>query len=310
MYQPKHPSGYCPNLCSVYRKMLGKSRKTTFSRLLINTIRILKIGQTMAYCAYIYTFKNSNEYEFKWAGNYGAKGEKRAPKVKATPEQIKRQNQWKREKYCKRVIKLNFKNGDLWCTILYPKGTRKPIDEVKNDMKKFLRKLRTKYKKRDDELKFVDRIEIGARGGIHIHMICNHSEGDSPIDVIIQEAWTEGRVHFERFGGNEEDYQRLADYIVKAPNEEQEEKIKEREDSEDNKKALVAYSSSRNLQRPVPERKEFKRRTVRKLIEDGPKPTPGYYIDNSSIVSGVNKYTGMSYLYYTEIKIDPGGGSG
>ena len=46
------------------------------------------------------------------------------------------------------------------------------------------------------------------------------------------------------------------------------------------------------------------------MIEDGPKPTPGDYIDKSSIVSGVNKYTGMSYLYYTEIKIDPGGGSG
>lgn len=290
--------------------MLGKSRKSAFQGRFINTIRILKIGQTMAYCVDIFTFKNSKEYEFKWAGNYGAKGEKRAPKVKATPEQIKRQNQWKREKYSKRVMKLNFEKGDLWCTILYPKGTRKPIEEVKDDMKKFLRKLRTKYKKRGDELKFMYRIEIGARGGIHIHMICNHSRGDPPIDMIIQETWTEGRVHFERFGGEEEDYQRLADYIVKAPNEEQEEKIKEREDSEEDKKALIAYSSSRNLQRPVPERKEYKRRTVRKMIEDGPKPTPGYYIDKSSIISGVNKYTGMSYLYYTEIKIDPGGGSG
>lgn len=290
--------------------MLGKSRKSAFQGRFVNTIRILKIGQTMAYCVDIYTLKNSKEYEFKWAGNYGAKGEKRAPKVKATPEQIKRQNQWKREKYSKRVMKLNFEKGDLWCTILYPKGTRKPIDEVKDDMKKFLRKLRTKYKKRGDELKFMYRIEIGARGGIHIHMICNHSRGDTPIDMIIQETWTEGRVHFERFGGEEEDYQRLADYIVKAPNEEQEEKIKEREDSEEDKKALIAYSSSRNLQRPVPERKEYKRRTVRKMIEDGPKSTPGYYIDKSSIVSGVNKYTGTSYLYYTEIKIDPGGGSG
>ena len=37
------------------------------------------------------------EHEIKCAGRYGAKGEKRAQKKKATPEQIKKQNQWNRE---------------------------------------------------------------------------------------------------------------------------------------------------------------------------------------------------------------------
>lgn len=252
----------------------------------------------MAYCVDIFRFPYSIEYEYKWAGNYGAKGQKRKPKVKATTEQIKKRNQWKKEKYSKRVMKLNFKKGDLWCTILYPKGTRKPIEEIREDMKKFLRRLRGKYKKRNDKLKFMYRIEIGSRGGIHIHMICNHSEGDIPIDMVIQDTWTEGRIHFERFGGKEEDYERLGDYLVKPPPEEQEDNIKKTSGG----KALIAYSSSRNLARPVPERKEYKRRTVRKLIEDGPKATPGYYIPKDKIVSGVNPYTGMSYLYYTEVR--------
>lgn len=261
----------------------------------------------MAYCVDIYRFPSSIEYEYKWAGNYGAKGEQRAPRCKASPEQIKKQNQWKREKYSKRLMKLNFKKGDLWCTILYPKGTRKQIEDVKTDMRKFLRKLRAKYKARGDDLKFMYRIEIGSRGGIHIHMICNHSGGDPTIDMVMQDTWTEGRVHFERFGGEEEDYKNLAEYIVKAPNEEQEKQIVEKTD-EKGRKSLIAYSSSRNLIRPEPERKMYRRRTVRKLIEAGPQPTEGYYIDKKSMIYGVNPYTGMAYLYYTEVKVDPGGG--
>jgi hypothetical protein len=43
---------------------------------------------------------------------------------------------------------------------------------------------------------------------------------------------------------------------------------------------------------------------MKKLIDEGPKPTPGYYIDVESIYYGVNKYTGMSYYQYTECRIE------
>lgn len=259
----------------------------------------------MAHRIDIYRFPGSNEVEVKWAGKYGAKGEKRAPKQKATPEQVKKQNRWKKEVYAKRVMKLNFTKGDLWCTILYPKGTRKGIEFVKKDLGKFFRRLRKAYKERDQKLKFMCRIEIGSRGGIHIHMLCNQTSGEPPIDMVIQSAWTEGRVHFERFGGGEEDYERLSGYMVKSQNEEQMDKLAPEE-----RKVLRAYSSSRNLKRPKPERKDYRRRTVRKMIENGPTPTPGYYIVKDSIKSGVNPYTGTSYLYYTEVKLASGGGGG
>ncbi|MGN0338620.1 MAG: hypothetical protein ACI4EE_14095 [Lachnospiraceae bacterium] len=259
----------------------------------------------MAYIRDTYTFPRSLEHEIKWKGKYGAKGEKRAPKTKATPEQILKQNAWKKEVQSRRVMKLNFRKGDLWCTILYPKGTRKGIDEVKKDMARFLRKLRRAYRERGEDLRFMYRIEIGSRGGIHIHMICNQTRGEPPIDMVIQSAWTEGRVHFERFGGEEEDYVRLSSYLVKPQNEEQMDKRTPEE-----RRVLRAYSSSRNLKRPVPERKEYRRRTTKKLIREGPTPTPGYIIDKNSIVCGINHFTGLSYMYYTEILIDPGGDSG
>ena len=46
----------------------------------------------MAYSKKIYRFKDSNEYEYTYAGKYGAKGEKRAKKKKPTREQIQKQN--------------------------------------------------------------------------------------------------------------------------------------------------------------------------------------------------------------------------
>lgn len=254
----------------------------------------------MAYIVDIYRFNNSIEYEFKWKGNYGAKGEKRAARQKATPEQIKKQNQKQKEKYTRRLIKLNFSKNDIWCTFLYPKGTRKGIEEVKDDFKRFLRRLRTKYKARDSDLKFIYRIEVGSKGGIHIHMLCNHIEGSPPIDTVIQELWTHGRVNFQRFGGQEEDCEKLAEYIVKMPTDEAQKQIEELYSGDS--KALIAYSSSRNLLRPVAERKEYKRRTLRKIIDDGIQPTKGYQIKKDSVYIGINQFTGMSYIYYTEIK--------
>ena len=116
--------------------------------------------------------------------------------------------------------------------------------------------------------------------------------------------WTHGRINYELLyesGG----YADLAEYIVKQPTEEIEGQLSMF--TEDERKKLVSYSTSRNLIRPQPERKEYRRWTLKELVENGPKPTPGYYIDKDSIVCGVNRYTGMSYYRYTEYRIERGG---
>ncbi|MGB8452769.1 MAG: hypothetical protein WCD89_10580 [Anaerocolumna sp.] len=256
----------------------------------------------MAYWKDTWKFTNSNEYEYKYAGKYGAKGEKRGKRKKATPEQIKKQNQCNREKKMRRLIKANFVPDDIWNTLKYPEGTRKDIEEVKKDLTKFLSDTRKEYKKHGEILKFVYRMEIGELGGIHVHILINRIRG-ADTDLIIQDCWKHGRVNYEsiyEYGG----YKKLANYIVKPPSEDKEMEMQLSLFPEEERKKLIKYSSSRNLIRPEPDRTEYRRWTVRDLIKNGPKPTPGYYIDQESIHYGVNQYTGMSYYQYTEYRIE------
>ena len=92
-----------------------------------------------------YSLGSSNEYEIKYKGNFGAKGEKRAKRHKATPEQIARQNQHNRQKKVRRTIKLNFEPGDLWVTLKLLKGVRICIQEFRAMFKKFLDGMRYEY---------------------------------------------------------------------------------------------------------------------------------------------------------------------
>ena len=225
-------------------------------------------------------FKNSIEYEFKYKGKYGAKGEKRAKRKRATPEQIKIQNQRNREKNVRRLIKANFGENDYWITLKYPKGTRLKIEDVKKHMKKFLDKTRKDYRKRNESFRFMYRMEIGKRGGIHIHILLNRI---TDADLIIKKNWEQGMTDFTlayEAGG----FRRLAEYLVKPPI-----------DGTDPEGKAARYHPSRNLVRPQRERKEYTHWTVRRLIHEGPTPTPGFYIVPDSIVTGVNPYTGMSY---------------
>lgn len=253
----------------------------------------------MAYQENMWEFEDSIEHEIHFMGRYGAKGEKRAARIHATPEQIRKQNQVQREKRLRRTIKANFQKNDLWLTLKYPAGTKKTIDEVKHDLRNFLSRLKRRYKKHDEELKFIYRIEIGSRGGVHCHMIVNRIR-DTQTDVLIQDAWTEGRVNYESLydqGGFDD----LAKYLVKEPKPgaaEETEKL-----SPEDRKKIFAYSSSRNLIRPIPKKKYFKRRTLRKMIEAGITPRAGFYIVKDTVRGGINPFTGTSWLSYTEEKI-------
>lgn len=257
-------------------------------------------------------FPGSIEYEYKYAGNYGAKGEKRQKKKKATPEQIKKQNQLNREKKMRRLIKANFSEGDLWTTLKYPKGTRKELSEVKKDIKIFIRQLRAAHRKFDVELKFIYRLEIGRCGGIHFHILTNRIRGETSSDILIQRLWTHGRASHTsiyEYGG----FKDLAEYIVKQPDSAIDEQLSMFDVNE--RKEFIKYSSSRNLVRPEPEKKKRTHMTMRKLVEqcnrgDGPVPTPGFYIDRDSVHIGVNRFTGMSYLRYTEYRIKAPGKDG
>lgn len=260
----------------------------------------------MAYTMYKYVFPNSIEYEIHWIGRYGAKGEKRAQKIKPTKEEVKKQNQKRRETYIRRVLKLNFIRDDLWTTFIYPKGTRKTIEEVVKDISRFHASMRRARKKINAPYKWICRIEIGKKGGIHVHMVINRVRGE-PTEQLIRDKWKIGRIHFE-YLYDTDDFSKLAEYIVKPVPEEQKKNVDKM--PAELQKQLVKYSTSRNLIRPEPEKKVYSRWTVKKMIENGPTETKGYSIIKESIVSGENRYTGMSYLYYTEIRCPDRKGGG
>lgn len=243
---------------------------------------------------------NAIEHEISYKGNYGAKGEKRAPKVKRTPEQIERQNRVNKENRVRRTIQANFCVNDYWTTLNYPAGTRKSYEEVRNDFNKFRRQLRTEYLKRGEELKYIARIEIGKRGGIHIHFLVNRIWG---ADLLIQKCWV-GRCHFSHLyedGG----FRQLASYLTKELPEDSK-RYKQMGFIDDaDIRGMSTYIPSRNLVKPEPEKKEYKRRTVRKLLANGPVAKSGFYIDKESIHIGVNQYTGYTYMKYTEIRLEP-----
>lgn len=247
----------------------------------------------MAYWQKRWEFLNSVEYEYTYIGNYGAKGEKRKARIKPTPEQIEKQNQSNRAKYVRRLIKQNFSPGDYWITLKYAAGTRKPVEEVRKDMKRFLDNMRNAYKRKGAVFKYIYRVEIGSRGGIHIHIILNRTKNT---DVLVERYWKGGHPHYVLLyedGG----YGQLASYLVKPALEEQEDSY------------LKGYHPSRNLIKPEPKVKVYFKRIVKKLVDEGPTPQEGFYIDPETVEIGENPYTGMSYLHYTEVRIKPIRGS-
>nr|DAF01679.1 MAG TPA: protein of unknown function DUF1424 [Caudoviricetes sp.] len=250
----------------------------------------------MAYRKHTFTFPNSIEHAYKFAGHIGAKGEKRAKRKKPTPEQVKRQNQINKENKYRHLLKANFLPGDCWITLKYPAGTRKSMDAVKQDLALFDKRMRRDYAEHGESWKWIRRIEIGKRGGIHIHLICNRIWNT---ELLIAKNWP-GLSHHSEPVRDEEGFEQLASYLCKPlPEELEQTSIFEPEEI----KRASSLSSSRNLVRPEPEKKAYVRRTMKKIITDGPVARPGYYIDKKSIRIGINQVTGYSYVYYTEVKI-------
>lgn len=248
----------------------------------------------------IYDLGDSKEYEYKYRGNYGARGEKRVKRCKVTSEYQAKQNQKHKETYVRRTIKLNFKEGDLWVTLKYPKGVRPPVKEVQKNRSDFLKTMRKVYKAAGQPLKFIYRLEIGKLGGIHLHIIMNNPEGVNTQEEI-RKAWSFGHVNFE-FMYREGDFEALAEYICKPVESDTGQMYFEGMGIED-KKAFMRVGSSRNLKRPVAEVRPYTRRTMRPILNGDVKPSKGYYIDKSTIRQGINPYTGYSYLYYTERRL-------
>ena len=206
--------------------------------------------------------------------------ENRGKKRKATPEEMKKANRRQKERNIKLLIMNNFGENDYYVTLTYRKEERPgSMEECKKQFQKFIRRVKEAYKKAGGVLKWIRNIEIGTRGGMHIHLIMNRIRDG---DVILRRCWPYGGVHTSLLYA-EGGFRKLAAYMAKEGRGE--DGILE-----------SSYSTSRNLDRPEPHKKAMTGKTFREKKIRVPQ---GYYLDKDSLYEGINAYTGYPYRYYT-----------
>lgn len=220
-------------------------------------------------------------------GNYGAPGEQRGKKQKRTPEDIRRQNERNRWRRIQRLILNNFRPGD-WHLILKYRPTERPesYQEAKQHRKRFLDKMRAAYKKAGIPFKWITVTERGKKGQVlHHHLVIQdiRKEGVDTVQLVKQ-LWTYGNEFFVSLYEDGE-YEKLAEYIVKAETKEEGE--------------WCTYSRSRNLVPPKKIMETVRRRSWR----DPPVAPRGWYVVKDSVYNGLNPVTGYPYQHYTLRKL-------
>lgn len=230
--------------------------------------------------------KDKVEVEKHYPGNFGAPGIERASRKKKTPEDVARQNRWRRIRELRRIIELNFGEGD-WHVVLTCRPEDRPSKEDAGELIRYFRdKLRKEYKAQGWEMKYIITCEAGKRGAVHWHMIVNN-EHNTYCDTakLIRKLWEWGRPYFTAMDDTG-DYSKLAEYIVKEWEEKREEGKTEEK---------LSYMRSRNLIKPEVKTEKVDARKWKK----NPDIPKGWYLVEGSLVNGINKYTGLPYQHYT-----------
>lgn len=244
----------------------------------------------MAFEKTITELKRGRYEEERHTARYGAPGQKRKKKQKPTPEQVERQNQWNREKKVRMRLLEYFGEGDYFSTLTYRKEER-PVDMemAKAHFSVLLRIIRREYKKRGAVLYWMRNIEVGTKGGWHIHLLINRIPDT---DQILQKAWTHGKtvnqLTYENGG-----FRELAAYVTKTPRTDS--RLKE-----------THFDSSRNMPLPEPKKKVYRHWKTWKDI----RVPEGFYLDKDSVREGVNPVTGYPYRSYVLLRLNVDKGKG
>lgn len=211
------------------------------------------------------------------------KGEQRAEKKNLTTEQQQKVNDRQLVRKLTRILNANFDSNCWYITFSYTKEHRPDgAEQLKNQKRELLKRLRKVFKAEGSELKYVETAEIGERGATHIHMVIN------AIDIRkIKAIWSYGYVTVKPLEESGQ-YRKLAEYFIKYHQKTR------KTDKQIQKKA---YNCSRNLERPEPEKKVMRGNRFKKGI-NVPK---GWYLDKESVREGTTA-EGYEFLYYTLIE--------
>lgn len=232
---------------------------------------------------------------------HGQKGGKRKKRNKVSSPRQKLSNAQRREQKLRWLLNENFEDGDLFLTIVYirRKG-EEPIspEQMKKNFDRFVRKLRTAYRKEGRELKWVHCMEIGKKGARHHHIVINYMDVRKLMkiwyDAVPDPEEGKGSAFHPNPLNTNGQYGKVASYMMKQTGEKLD---------DDDRLQGKAYSCSRNLRKPQIETEVVGASTFRKE----PKAVKGYYIEKDSIIRSQDG-DGYDYLAYRMIRIGTRGG--
>ena len=236
-----------------------------------------------------------------------APGAQRSRKKETSSEKQVEANERMATKKLRQLMNHNFNNNSLYVTLEYFKESGKDYvtpEQMKQDMRSFLSKLRSLYHRNGQELKYIWVAAIGQRSARHFHMVINDLPGYDykKIRGEIQRIWNgiylkryenKSQAHIDYLYGD--NYGRLAAYFIRQS------KITWETIG---KKIGKRWNSSRNLRKPVVTKKII----GYKAFKTEPKAPKGYYIDKEYTRSGIGEadYGGYEYLSYILIKTEEG----
>lgn len=229
---------------------------------------------------------NTIEINKYYSPRYHRKGEKRAVKEKLTSEAQRKVNLRKAIKELRRLMNHNFKDGDYLVRLdFFRQQSPAGSEQMQEMIKAFIRKLRTQFRKRGMELKYIYVKEVGPRGGRHVHMMMSKCDLD-----IIRRCWPHGGIHVDPLNTNGQ-YRKIAEYFVKYSSR-----------TEETEGRLIGkrWYGSRNLSRPQVSKRIVSANSFRKQI----RVKKGYILDKDSVVNGISEITGYEYFSYTLIKAE------
>ena len=230
------------------------------------------------------------EVEKYFTTRYHKKGITRGENKKPTPEKMDIINERNAEKTLRQLINNNFGLGDLHQTLTYKKDIRPDPEESKKELERYLRKVRTLYKRRDEELKYITVTEYKNKA-IHHHIIINMVNSVSTKEI--NELWTNGRTRFTYLDDTGQ-YSALAHYLIK------ETRKTFREEGAPSKRR---WNPSRNLEKPKTDIEIVRAKEWRK----DPEPLKGYLLESDSIKAGYHDFTGWPFQCYSMLRVNERG---
>ncbi|MEN6387227.1 MAG: hypothetical protein ABFD79_18765 [Phycisphaerales bacterium] len=208
----------------------------------------------------------------------------KAENQNTTPERQAKTNERYSQKKLDLLINANFSENDLYLTLTYGNQKEEPEPkEAKKYLEKYIRKIRTLYKKMGVTLKYIAITEHKKRR-IHHHLLINQIG----IGINhIKKFWEHGFSKIQLYAGEPEDAERIANYFIKESGN---------AFNEDEKVHGLRWNSSKNLIHPLPVKKVVHASSWREI----PKPPKGYYI--AYVRQGFTE-SGYPYQHCRMIKI-------